>query len=349
MKNKEIPPFYFPSMVMFIDDNRDFLENMSLRLDTGLAFRLCDSPVKALATLNGLSEQPSLIERFFSVSHHDEDIPLSRHVIELNLKNILREVHNEHRFEQFSVVVVDYDMPEINGLELCRSLNNPLVKKILLTGKADEKVAVQAFNQGLIDRFIQKQDPDIGPILNRAIIDLQLAYFDDLGRMVMDALELGSHSFLRDPAFIEEFRKICNKHNIVEYYLTSMPDGILMLDAKGTPSLMIVKNEENMLSHFEIAYDQAAPPDLLNALRSNEMVPYFWRTHGEYGPYCQDWESYLFPATQLKGRELYYYTVIPNSPGLKLDSVISYNQFLAWLDRQGNSFLKQTCPDTTQR
>lgn len=334
MRHKDIPPFYYPTTVVFVDDSRDFLANLSLQLDAGLAFRLHDSPVDALVALNGPSGQPSLVERVFSVSRHGDDLPLSHHVIDLNLDNIAREVHNEHRFEQVSVVVVDYDMPGIDGLELCRNLKNPALRKILLTGKADEKVAVQAFNQGLIDRFILKQDPDVIPILNRAIVDLQLAYFENLGRMVMDALALGSHPFLRDALFAGEFRRICTRLNIIEFYLTAFPEGILMLDADGAPSLLIVKTEEDLLGHFEIAYDQAAPPALLDALKSNKVVPHFWRTGGEYRPDCQDWASCLHPATELKGREWYYHAVIANPPGFKLDTVLPYNAFLAWLDRQ---------------
>ena len=332
---KIIPPFYYPSTVVFVDDSRDFLSNLSLLLDAGLAFRFYDSPVKALAALNGLSAQRALSDRFFAVSPHGEDAPLPQHVIELNVGNIVREIHNEHRFEQVSVVVVDYDMPEINGLDMCRSLRNPALKKILLTGKADEKVAVQAFNQGLIDRFILKQDEDVIPLLNRAIAELQLAYFENQGQMVMDALTIGTHNFLRDPVFVEEFRKICTRLNIVEYYLVSIPDGILMRDADGASSLLIVQTEENMRTHFEIAYDQDAPPKLLSELRNHRMVPYFWRTNGEYGPFCEDWESYLYPATELKGREWYYYTVVPNPAGFRLDSAISYNAYLTWLDQRG--------------
>ncbi|MDO8891660.1 MAG: response regulator [Sulfurimicrobium sp.] len=334
MRHKEIPPFYYPTTVVFVDDSRDFLANLGLQLDAGLAFRLYDSPVDALVALNGSTGQPSLVERFFSVSRHGDELPLSHHVIDLNLENIAREVHNERRFEQVSVVVVDYDMPGIDGLELCRNLKNPALRKILLTGKADEKVAVGAFNQGLIDRFILKQDADVIPILNRAIVDLQLAYFENLGRTVMDALALGSHAFLRDPLFIEEFRRICTRLNIVEFYLSAIPEGILMLDADGEASLLIVQTEEDMLGHYEVAYDQAAPPALLDALRNNKAVPYFWRTRGDYRPDCHDWEACLHPATEFKGREWYYYAVVPKPGGFQLDTVHAYNAFLAWHDRQ---------------
>ena len=39
--------------------------------------------------------------------------------------------------------------------------------RVLLTGQADEQVAVRAFNRGLIDQFIAKQTPDI----SRRLID----------------------------------------------------------------------------------------------------------------------------------------------------------------------------------
>ncbi|MDP1897116.1 MAG: hypothetical protein Q8K43_04430, partial [Sulfurimicrobium sp.] len=68
MRHKEIPPFYYPTTVVFVDDSRDFLANLGLQLDAGLAFRLYDSPVDALVALNGSTGQPSLVERFFSVS-----------------------------------------------------------------------------------------------------------------------------------------------------------------------------------------------------------------------------------------------------------------------------------------
>ena len=335
MGYKEIPPFYFPSTVVFVDDSRDFLSNLSLQLDAGLAFRLYDSPVDALLALNCSPNHKTLVEQAFSISHCDEDLSLSHHVIDLNLGSILREVHNEQRFGQVSVLVVDYDMPEIDGLELCRNLRNPEIKKILLTGKADEKVAVRAFNEGLIDRFILKQDGDVFSLLRRAIADLQLAYFESLGRMVMDALALGSHAFLRDPVFIEEFRLICKRLNIVEFYISAIPDGILMLDTDGAASLLIVQDEDEMLSHFEIAYDQAAPQALLDILKSNRAISYFWQTKGEYAPECQDWTPYLFPATELKGRGWYYYTVVPNPGGIPTKAIRSYNAYLAWLDRQG--------------
>jgi CheY-like chemotaxis protein len=123
-ENYAIQPFHFPTTVAFVDDSLQFLSNLSLQLDSRLAYRLYHSPFAALVALNGSARMPPVAERFFSLYRHRGDKSVTRHVIDVSLDMIHREVHNEHRFEQVSVVVVDYDMPEIDGLEFCRNLKN---------------------------------------------------------------------------------------------------------------------------------------------------------------------------------------------------------------------------------
>lgn len=328
-----IPPFYFPTTVFFVDDSIDFLSNLSLQLDSGLAFQLYDSPSNALAILNSENNSTTPMERFFSRYHHTEDLPLTHHVIDVNLDKVHREVYNEFRFEQVSVVVVDYDMPSIDGLEFCRRIKNPAIKKVLLTGKADEKIAVQAFNERLIDRFILKQDKDINKILNQAIVDLQHAYFSQTERMLADALTIGKHAFLRDPLFAERFREICEQLKIVEFYLCSEPDGMLMLNANGESHLLIIPNEDALLGQYEIAYEQGAPQELLDALKSNQVIAYFWKTGGYYVPECRDWREFIYPATEFKGKQWYYYTIVKNPPLYRTDLVFSYREFLNDIDQ----------------
>lgn len=338
MNSYAIQPFHFPTTVAFVDDSLQFLSNLSLQLDARLAYRLYQSPFAALVALNGSTQMPPVAERFFSLYRHRNDKSVARHVLDVSLDMIHREVHNEHRFEQVSVVVVDYDMPEIDGLEFCRSLKGKALKKILLTGKADEQTAVRAFNEKTIDRFIRKQDDDVMTQLNRAIAELQREHFDQIEHMLADALSVGSHLFLRDAAFAERFREISRSLNIVEHYLCCGPDGILMLDMGGTAHLLIVQTEEMMRAHYEIAYDQQAPEELLARLRGGHSLPYFWKTAGNYSPIYDDWETCMHPAQEFEGREWYFYTVVRNPGAFNLKYVFPYGEYLERLDseaRQG--------------
>lgn len=333
MSSHPIPPFYFPTTVFFVDDNIGFLSNLSLQLAPGLAFQLYNSPGNALTVLNDPGRPVTPIGRFFSRYYHTDDLPLTHHVIDVNLDKIHREIYNEFRFTQVSVVVVDYDMPSINGIEFCRSLKNPDIKKILLTGKADEKIAVHAFNEGVIDRFILKQDPDAIDILNQSIVEMQQTYFRQTERMLTDALAIGKHAFLRDPLFVEKFREIRERLHIVEFYLCSEPDGMLMLNAKGESFLLLVQNEDAMLSQYEIAYSQGAPQELLDALKRNEVVPYFWQTGGFWTPECSNWRDCVFPSTEFQGKHWYCYTIVSDPKLFRTDLVFSYRDFLDELDQ----------------
>lgn len=334
MKPYAIQPFFFPTTVAFVDDSASFLASLTLRLDSQLAFRLFDSPFAALVALNGAAAVPPMVEQFFSLYRHRGEASYARHVIDVNLDKIHREVHNEQRFEQISVVVVDYDMPEMDGLEFCRNLRNPAIKKILLTGKADEQIAVRAFNEGIIDRFIRKQDSEVMTLLNRAIAELQQAWFGELEHMLADALAVGSHLFLRDPDFAQRFEEIRRELGIVEHYLSCTPDGILMLDMRGAAHLLIVQTDDMMQAHCEIAYDQNAPDELLDELRSGRTVPYFWKTAGNYSPMYEDWRACLHPATEFKGKDWYLYTVVKNPAAFNLKYVLAYGDYLEQLDAE---------------
>lgn len=334
MNHFQIPPLYFPTTVVFVDDSMDFLSNLSLQLSPSLAFRLFDSPADALQILNATDSSRTQLGDIFSRYHRTDDLPLTHHVIDVNLDKVHREIYNEQRFKQISVAVVDYDMPSINGLEFCRRISNPNIKKVLLTGKADAEIAVQAFNEGLIDRFILKQAPDAIGKLNQAIAELQRTYFHQTERMLADVLSIGKHAFLRDQKFAEQFSRLCDRLKIVEFYLCSEPDGLLMRTAEGITSLLLVPNEDELQGQYEIACEQEAPQELLDALKSKQFIPYFWKTGGQYTPECRDWRTYLFPATEVQGERLFRYAIVHNAPLHKNAKVMPYQQFLQELDQQ---------------
>jgi CheY-like chemotaxis protein len=228
-------------------------------------------------------------------------------------------------------------MPDIDGLEVCRRIGKGPIRKILLTGKADEIIAVQAFNEGLIDRFILKQDPDVIPKLLRAIGDMQLLYMWQVERMMEDALDVGQLHFLRDPFFAVFFEKIRSNCRAVEYYLRTSPDGMLLLDANGGATLLLVSSEENLRVQFDVAYDNAAPADLLDALQRREVVPYFWRSRGIYTEQYANWRQHVYPAVICNGLQRYYCARVEKPSGLLLADVLVYREYLDRLDISGRA------------
>ena len=128
-------PFYFPTQVILLDDDPDFLEGVSLMLNKCLSFKLFQSAQQALDYVNNAHRHVKIQERCYS---NYKTGPLeSDSLSHIDIDKLHLEVLNGSRFQTASTVIVDYSMPEMNGLEFLLQLKNPFIKKVLLTGQAD--------------------------------------------------------------------------------------------------------------------------------------------------------------------------------------------------------------------
>lgn len=331
MNLTKVYPYYYPTTTLFVDDDRDFLLNFSLQLDEQLSYYLYDSPQKAQSYIY---KQGVFHERkgFFNIQELG-NILVKNPIVTLSVMDIYKEVYNKQRFSEISVVVVDFAMPGMDGVEFCRRLENTAIKKILLTGRADEHTAVDAFNEGVIDRFVRKNDAQVVEIINRSILELQQVYFKENADLLQKTLSEYAFRFLNDKEFFEFFRKNCKAHDILEYYLLGNPKGFLLLDGLAKPFLLLTLSGDAMKIHYEIALDERAPSSLLEVLREGKQVPYFWQTDGYYQKSLENWEKNLYPAEVVEGKEKYYCALIEDPPfKLQTDKIHSYKKHLEELD-----------------
>jgi FixJ family two-component response regulator len=267
--------FYYPTQVVLVDDDANFLDSVSLLLDRSINYRLFQSARQALEHVNKSVSFSDVIRRSYSsykTGPFDSDT-----LTHIDINALHKEIYNADRFLMPSVVVIDYSMPEMSGLEYCVSLTNPYVKKILLTGRANTDLAVQAFNEGLIDQFISKKDPLLAQKLNRSIASLQHQYFSRTFKLLSDPVIANSQSrFVTNPEFIEFFNILRTEHGIVEYYLIDMPySGFLLLDDRGLVSLLLIMPQTALLEHIRQCRARMAPKELLDALEEGAMIPLF--------------------------------------------------------------------------
>ncbi|RFA27297.1 hypothetical protein CAI21_14745 [Alkalilimnicola ehrlichii] len=205
-KTDDVLPYHFPTTVALVDDDADFLAKISLELDDDLAYRLFSSPSLALDFLAESEQREPLYRRCFSLSYEGKDAARCEHLIRCDVSRLEREVSNPDRFREVSVVLVDYDMPGMDGLEFCRRLRASKVKKVLFTGVVDEKVAVQAFNEGLIDRFIRKNADNAPALINATVRELQHEYLRATSRFMARTLQAEPAGFCLTLPFRRTFR-----------------------------------------------------------------------------------------------------------------------------------------------
>ena len=335
----DIQPFYFPTTTVLVDDHEEYLDVVPLLLDPMLRVRTFSSPRNALAALGNSGNRPVPGGGWL---YRWKDRPTeTQELIALDVDSIHRVVYDPERFAEVSVIVVDQVMPEMDGITFCQRLDNPNIGKILLTGRADDATAIEAFNAGIIDRFIRKNDPQAIDKLQKAIVELQRRYFERASAFVSETLALGNFQFLRDPAFREVLRNINATFQPVEYYVHCNPTGLLLLDAWGIGRFLLVQTDEDLRTHFEIAADHGAPPSLLDALRDGEMLPWFGTRDGFYHEGIEPGANNLYPATAVHGTQWYYYALIDQVERFQLQHVKSYQ---SWLREQDLSNVVRPAP-----
>lgn len=225
---------YFPTTVLLIDDDRDFLDGIQADLDHQQAcFRTFDDPKKALTFLTHEYPLNHFTNRCIlnSTSGHPD-----HHTLGIDVRAIHRETSNPQRFAAISVVVIDHVMPSCTGLEICEQLKNHPCKKLLLTAQADETLAIRAFNESTIHKFVRKDAADFRGVINLAIHDLQKQYFHDLSRTIVNALiadPIQPATFFTNQIFIKQFDEIAAQARMAEFYLMDSAGNFMFLDIHG--------------------------------------------------------------------------------------------------------------------
>jgi CheY-like chemotaxis protein len=328
---------YHPTTVVFVDDNKSFLDNVSLELDEDISSCSFIDPVEAVEYLQKHA-LISFVDKYLKPLKDDKNFEeldcnnVEHGYIDVDLFNIHKEIYNPNRFHSVAVVVVDYTMPKMNGLEICRALSDLPLKFVLLTGDATSDKAVEAFNDGLIHQFIQKNSYDFINKLQHIIYDLQKKQFVELSAVITKSLAANPASGLNDSVLIEFLEDFFRKNNIVEYYLVNESCCFLMLDSSGSLSWMVIKNEEEMTEYTNTAIDNYGKEQIIKELQCREKLLFLFTEKEHIDVSVDDWEKYLHPATKLVGKNNTYYfshIKVKDDSDFFMNKIISYKEFLA--------------------
>jgi len=307
-------PFYHPTSILVLDDDPLFLESLDFQFSDELSCQTFTRPDAALEHLQAQEGQHPDFARYFKDCSEMDLAPEGRHgdrLLRLQLSELRSMLDDRARHQRVSVAVVDYDMPKLTGVEFCRAIRDLPVKSILLTGKAGLETAIAAFNEGVIDCFLQKQDANVSAALRHEIKRLQMEYFSQISDPITCALALQQPSFFSDPSFLELFKEIANANNIVEHYVCASPPGVMMRDAEGNELFLLIADLDAAKSQCEFAETHSAPPDMLQLLRTRKAQAWFPTREGLYHPdFETDWARYIWPAQLLPGSGSWSYSII---------------------------------------
>ncbi len=200
--SESIKLFNFPLNITIVDDDTDYLNLLQQQLQN-TTLSAYSSPIEAIANIAPISIniKDFLEEKFIGTQ-------------DLNYKNIENFVRNSKNAQ--GILIVDYDMPEMTGIELFAKYNNPDLIKILLTNAYTIEDAVNALNKKLINYYLPK---DRISILLEVIKEQQNRLFDNLTRHIVNFLDTGSLSFLFEKIYINLFNSVSQQYNIKKYHI----------------------------------------------------------------------------------------------------------------------------------
>lgn len=253
----KFPLYHRPSALVFLDDETPYLEMLAIVLPHDWCIRFHTRMRDYLAQINA---QAQLWE---------DDVAQHQDIINQWYKGkslpglVLDYWHKQNeRYGLPSIAVVDYAMPAANGLEVLKASPPWPPYRVLLTGKADEHTAVAAFNDGLIDRYVTKQNPDLVQQLISVLRQHYNAPMDFHEGIWRNVLRRSQQQALQDRVVQQALTEWLKKYDCVEYVVMPEPFGLLALDSAGHAQWL----------QFEMHSDLSAAADLAKAAGHDEAT-----------------------------------------------------------------------------
>lgn len=314
----KIPLYFYPTQIVFVDDNPQFLETLTLAFSQQFNVKSFDNTDAALKYINEYQREANLVAKDEKPKlQGDSDAWVKRVLTHQNIKRF-----DEMRVKEVSVLVVDYSMPTMNGIEFCEKINNSAIKKVLLTGYATPAEAVRAFNNNTIHYYVKKNDENMLKELEDAIHQLQHAYFNELSSSQKAEAIDSETPFFADPKLAQYFEDTCESMEVAEYYYLSNPSRFELRTRKGNTLACVIYTEEDIEEHVQIMQEEGAPDDICKAIASRKFVPLFKTADGFYEPGMSNPTSAIYPATHVQGVVNYYCAVVGDTPEIN-DPVIT--------------------------
>lgn len=307
-----VPFFYYPSPIYWVDDDSVFLQAFSCFFKENFEIKAIFTPKEALEIFSKHAVSISASSFLQACEDHEEyDLP-DHFPVDLDLKSLRNLRYASKRQKDIPVIIIDYTMPEMTGIELCEQLKNMPSKKILLTGISDLSLAVKAFNDKLIDCFICKDDPNLDQELLNHIKKLQKQYFIKCSEPLLTHVQAGFNLPQSDPTFAKFFEKLCDQENIVEYYLSDKNGGMLLVNSEGASQYLMIHTDRTLDEFINLYENDSEHMFFLRSIKNRSKIPCF--RPGDKEPWelkVSAWSPYFQTPQQLEGRENYYWALVP--------------------------------------
>lgn len=321
--------FYHPLSLIFLDDNNNFLNSVKLNFFENKNLMMYTDPFKALEQIKNNTQD--LLKPILGTDENEFNDTFP-YLSNLKISNTLKMLSNRSRFNNCGVLVIDYEMPEMNGVEFCNKIKKNFLFKILLTGEADTETAISAFNKGCIDKFILKSSPYLLDELADAITKLHEEYFLRLSEIILKSCGQPLQKIVNNQSYQKIFHEIKKKNDIVEYYLIDKLGSYLFITENHQFIWLLMSDEEKRKNDVDLLTGYDFPSDIISQLRNQESILYLF-SESECKEPMNKWIDYIFPAKKLDNNYSYSIAFGKITGSINWEEVILYADYIKEKER----------------
>lgn len=259
---------HHPGPVVFVDDDETFLSAIDSICDSNLDIKTFGVPNEFLSYMSRMGEKAKGMNSFQrgAIDRFKRGGSVAMEAI--RFWNTFPD-----RYELPMVVVIDYHMPGLNGLETLTRLPEWTGKNILLTGVADEAIVCRAFNERRIDYYIPKQN-------SKLLIQINTAIAQMLKKQISAAIgdwNVWAMSLCPEQNLILQSKDVAGKVDGIigdscEYFAMGAPFGILMLGFDGQVKWLQLETVSSLDEAADLALSQGAAMDVVQSIRAGREL-----------------------------------------------------------------------------
>lgn len=248
-RSPRLPYYHRAGSVALLDDDPTFLEMLEGAVPRSWQPR---SYFNANSCLNALQQEPphweaELWAQQELVSQWHRGAPL--------IPVVLRHWATRVDRPLARVLVADHMMPGKTGLEALGELVDWPGHRVLLTGALEEDFVTHAFNSGLIDRYLAKQDTAFLPRLMHAVESLRASTDERMHQIWMGTLSPEQAGLLSEESVVEDLAPYLHE-NYREWVILGDPFGILGMDLAGDVVWLQLESRDHLdeLAEISVTY-----------------------------------------------------------------------------------------------
>ena len=281
-----IPAFFKPTLGIVIDDDAIFGQMLSKCLSNASNSQITYKQILHDEDVSSLENNYS---KLISACRMGSD----------NLRDFLNNTN------LVSVLIIDCYAGCQNGLDLARSIKNPLVSKIMMSHSLDDKDAIEAINNKWIDYYFSKMNENFIEKLCLAITHAQKRLFQELSFFIPDYYS-GANPLL-DEELINIFNSICKKFNAI-YHESSCDFKNLRLFNQNNQHVASIQffEEREVIDLLNSYQAESAPSNIKQMIEKEQMLPFFPDGIIKDG---SEWINYLQPVKVFGKQKKYFFIV----------------------------------------